>query len=230
MAFIWIDKTDDKDFILADDINGIAKELIRLGKDAAEKNLSNVSNEDFAAKAEEAGIGNAGLTEEKCIMEFMGTVSELPDDAEEGQVYKLDPWKNLGSFSSAQYNVELSNYSFAVNNESGLPDPIVHIDENFVEGTTYKIITPEREYTYANCNGKEWGSVYTTIYGEIEESFEDEFVYLNNDTVTIYEYDANAKSTSFVRFNGEWIELSKDGVTKAEMESYIEETLLGGEW
>lgn len=139
-------------------------------------------------------------------MVFKGVVDALPETANEGDVYKLDAaWKNLGSFSSAQYNVELSYYSFAVNNENGLPDSIAHIDENFVEGTTYKIVTPEREYTYANCNGKDWGSVNTTIYGEIEEGLEDEYVSLNNDTVTIYEYDPNATSSLYVYHNGEWV-------------------------
>jgi hypothetical protein len=172
----------------------------------ANTDLSNVDNDVFAAKAEEAGIGNAGLTEEKCIMEFMGVVTELPDDAEEGQVYKLDTaWKNLGSFSGAQYNARASAYYFAVYMENGLPTPFEHIIENFVEGTTYIFDMPESRYTYANCSHIESG-VEMQLYGELQESFNDESEYLT-DEVTVYEYDTNATSHTYVRFNGEWVEL-----------------------
>ena len=64
----------------------------------ANTDLSNVDNEVFAAKAEEAGIGNAGLTEEKCIMEFKGVVSELPETANEGEVYKQAERLQLGDY------------------------------------------------------------------------------------------------------------------------------------
>ena len=93
----------------------------------ADVDLSNVSNEDFKTKAEEAGVG--GGTSDAMV--FKGVVSELPKTANEGEVYKIT----------------------------------------------------------------------------------------NTTTSNLY-----------VRHNGEWVEISKDGVTKSEMESYIEETLLGGEW
>ena len=93
----------------------------------ADVDLSNVSNEDFKTKAEEAGVG--GGTSDAMV--FKGVVSELPNTANEGEVYKIT----------------------------------------------------------------------------------------NTTTSNLY-----------VRHNGEWVEISKDGVTKSEMESYIEETLLGGEW
>ena len=93
----------------------------------ADVDLSNVSNEDFKTKAEEAGVG--GGTSDAMV--FKGVVSELPETANEGEVYKIT----------------------------------------------------------------------------------------NTTTSNLY-----------VRHNGEWVEISKDGVTKAEMESYIEETLLGGKW
>lgn len=46
----------------------------------------------------------------------------------------------------------------------------------------------------------------------------------------VYKITNTTTSNLYVYHNGEWVEISKDGVTKAEMESYIEETLLGGEW
>ena len=132
MAFIWIDKKDGEDLILASDINGIAKELINVGKDSAKKDLSNVDNETFKAKAEEAGVGgDAGLADEKNYMLFKDTADALPETANDGEVYKIT----------------------------------------------------------------------------------------NTTTSNLY-----------VRHNGEWVEIWESGVTKSEMESYVEETLLGGEW
>ena len=82
MAFIWIDKKDGEDLILASDINGIAKELINVEKDSAKKDLSNVDNETFKAKAEEAGVGgDAGLADEKNYMLFKDTADALPETA-----------------------------------------------------------------------------------------------------------------------------------------------------
>ena len=46
----------------------------------------------------------------------------------------------------------------------------------------------------------------------------------------VYKITNTTTSNLYVRHNGEWVEIWESGVTKAEMESYIEETLLGGEW
>lgn len=99
---------------------------------SARTDLSNVSDEDFKAKAEAAGVGgdNAELLGD-APMVFKGVVSELPETANEGEVYKIT----------------------------------------------------------------------------------------NTTTSNLY-----------VRHNGEWVEIWESGVTKSEMESYIEETILGGEW
>lgn len=59
MGFNWTDKQNGIDEIIAEDINAIAHEAIRLEKDKAESDLSNVSDEDFKIKAEGAGVVGA---------------------------------------------------------------------------------------------------------------------------------------------------------------------------
>ena len=58
---------------------------------SARTDLSNVSNEDFKEKAEEAGVDgdDAGLADEKNFMVFKGVVYALPETANEGEVYKI---------------------------------------------------------------------------------------------------------------------------------------------
>lgn len=189
-------------------VSGRAMAEVFVAMDAYKANtdLSNVSNEDFRAKAEEAGVGgDAGLTEEKCIMEFMGVVSELPSDAEEGQVYKLDAWRNIGSFNADVYGgMAFYPSQFAMFIENGWNEVSEHISSNFEQGISYKIVTSEKTYIYANCDGLEVGSVEMMVYGETTDTTEDEYSY---GTVTVYELPSNVKDASFVRFNGEWVEL-----------------------
>ena len=80
-----------------------AEAFVAMDEYKANTDLSNVDNEVFAAKAEEAGIGNAGLTEEKCILEVKAEVENytyLPSDAPEGAVY----------FTEKEYSISNNGY------------------------------------------------------------------------------------------------------------------------
>ena len=120
-----VDQVFDGDSENAVSGKALAEVLKVLSEQLAFADFSNVSNEDFKAKAEEAGVGG------DAPMVFKGVVSELPNTVNEGEVYKIT----------------------------------------------------------------------------------------NTTTSNLY-----------VRHNGEWVEIWESGVTKSEMESYIEETILGGEW
>ena len=82
----------------------LAGVLETLSKEVAMANLSNVTNADFKAKAEEAGVGgDAGLAGEKCIMDIKAEVENytyLPSDAPEGAVY----------FAEKEYSISNNGY------------------------------------------------------------------------------------------------------------------------
>ena len=86
-----VDQVFDGDSENAISGKALAEVLKVLSEQLAFADFSNVSNEDFRAKAEEAGVGgdDAGLADEKNFMVFKGVVSELPEMANEGEVYKL---------------------------------------------------------------------------------------------------------------------------------------------
>ena len=56
MAFVWQDKENGVDDILAEHINDVAHEVIRLEEDKVNKDLSNVEDVVFKNKATSAGV------------------------------------------------------------------------------------------------------------------------------------------------------------------------------
>ena len=56
MSFIWKDKINGESDVLAEDINAIAHETIRLEKDKANDDLSNINDEVFKEKVEKSGF------------------------------------------------------------------------------------------------------------------------------------------------------------------------------
>jgi hypothetical protein len=81
-------------------VNEIRSVMSAIEGTSARTDFSNVSNEDFRAKAEEAGVGgdDAGLADEKNYMVFKGVVSELPETANDGEVYKQAGGLQLGDY------------------------------------------------------------------------------------------------------------------------------------
>ena len=179
-------------------------------------------------------------------MVFKGVVSELPETANEGEVYKL----------VNEY------YSVPINATDIVDDGNMLVFRTDKTSAFYKFISFTRDCMYGDSditnfqtvdayyypNGKKtsfpW--IYSTWHdnegtiampsdetfykalingGNMEFSYSDT-TYLPDD---LKSYSSEIIKT-YVYHNGEWVEISKDGVTKSEMESYIEETLLGGKW
>lgn len=210
MAFIWIDKKDGEDFIFASDINGIANELINVGKDSAKKDLSNVDNEAFKAKAEEAGVGgdNAELLGD-APMVFKGVVDALPETANDGEVYKLHTVTNneICNYSPLYGFITITPDSWKLT-EPAMPDFVASIISAIDSGITNfeMVITDmsgaETRYTINVVSWENAGD-YTIIYGNTNVSTETYFE--NGETAYVYA-DAETEKT-VVRFNGEWVEL-----------------------
>lgn len=172
--------------------------------------LSNVSDEDFKAKAEAAGVGgDAGLAEEKCIMEFKGVVDVLPYWANEGEVYK----PKSDYVTEKQYN-NPDNFHYSVD----------YIGEKYVVfggglfeyfKEAYEKSTTKSGYLMFD-NGEYWEEFYFTI----ENVEGDAVTFANADQsklerafsypvghFSIYNVLIVPKGKSAVYHNGEWIPL-----------------------
>ena len=168
--------------------------------------LSNVSDEDFKAKAEEAGVGgNAGLAGEGCVMKFIGEVSVLPETANDGEVYSVSPWTNAGEFFDASGTV-ITEYTIYFGGWSSIAN-FLYDDVQRYYGCTYKFVIGSREFIFKECgvssagpdgfemsvNCTEQGVNYTIPY---------------NSTVVVYRTDGEPKDdTSYVRFGNKWVKL-----------------------
>ena len=76
MAFVWQDKENGVDDILAEHINDVAHEVIRLEEDKANNDLSNVNDNVFKNKALSAGIEGKVLS----VNGKIGNVTLIPSD------------------------------------------------------------------------------------------------------------------------------------------------------
>lgn len=230
MALIWKDKINGVDKIKADDINAIARAII-----------------DLENNAELSGDGS---------MVFKSVVSELPETANEGEVYKLNQDYSGGDkwilISSGENDIDadgtVSDYEITMYNYNSTGSVIYHSIADVIDnktGDSVKIwIHVYREATGASGDvyfdaTKHYGNYsegpgmyYASITGKKDNATTTDNI--GNWDWTHYEAyyfgEEIYPAGTYIRHNGEWVEISKDGVTKAEMESYIEETLLGGEW
>lgn len=172
----------------------------------ADNDLSNVSNEDFRAKAEEAGVGgDAGLTGEGCVMKFMLEVTSLPETANDGEVYAVSPWESAGTYDGSGTEFNDNNVRFLDWNQLGAA---LYDDVQYHYGWTYKfVLNGEREIIYNDCgvsSAGEWGfemSGYSNppISG---------FTASSGTSVEVFRLvGESTDSASYVRFNGKWIKL-----------------------
>ena len=177
-----------------------------LSKEVAMVDLSNVTNADFKAKAEEAGIGgDAGLTGEGCVMKFMDEVSVLPETANDGEVYVVSPWESAGTYDGSGTEFNDNNVRFLDWNQLGAA---LYDDVQYHYGWTYKfVLNGEREIIYNDCgvsSAGEWGfemSGYSNppISG---------FTAPSGTSVEVFRLvGESTDSASYVRFNGKWIKL-----------------------
>jgi hypothetical protein len=165
-------------------------------------------------------------------MVFKDVVDALPETANEGEVYKPKSdyvtEKQYNNPDNFRYSVDYIGENFIV-----IQDDLLECFKEAYETSATKsgyLMFDNGEYaeefffTIANVEG----SMVTFANADqstLERVFSYPVVYFS-----IYGVLIVHKGTSAVYHNGEWVEISESGVTKAEMESYIEETLLGGEW
>lgn len=165
-------------------------------------------------------------------MVFKGFTSDFPSSPTEGEVYKAS--------ADLRENVYIYN-----NLEYGTP---VYIDDTYVVGladNVYDIFADavneqveivyeayDGEYTYMKyCYATVTDADISSHRVEFENPTESLSEVFSSRLMSIsYNKTAFNEGDLIIYHNGEWVEISKDGVTKTEMESYIEETLLGGEW
>jgi hypothetical protein len=231
MAFKWTDKIDGIDDVLAKDMNDIAAEIIRLNKDKVNLNLDNVTSENFRAKAEEAGVGGGTSG----AMVFKDIVSELPETANEGEVYKapVNEYKWIFKTDIPVGNADIIIYDSGI---EGYFDDLTFFDNADLHNLTgiIKIETPTDnvifDVTSASTSYSPDSGYFFVMFGECLYRTTDQIILSLASECKLYTGENINVLKTLVRHNGKWVEISKDGVTKAEMESYIEETLLGGEW
>ena len=177
---------------------------------SARTDLSNVSNEDFRAKAEEAGVGgdNAELLGD-APMVFKGVVSELPSSANEGEVYK----PKSDYVVEKQYN-NPDNFSYSV---EYIGESHVVMSGNLMGyfHEAYESSTSKSGYLMFD-NGEYWEEFYFIIanvndsvvdfanadQSELERVFSSPVeCFAIQDVLIVH------KGTSAVYHNGEWVEL-----------------------
>ena len=176
-------------------------------------------------------------------MVFKGVVSELPSSANEGEVYSAKgtapKWENLLDNSTASCNIIVSKYN-GVEAEtrnggtSGTISAIANIPMDYWYGSQpFKMrFSGNNKISIVEVTNFEYVDVPDgTSYLYANGTASEDITFNIGDAISVdYATEEVSVSGTYVYHNGEWVEISKDGVTKAEMESYVEETLLGGEW
>jgi hypothetical protein len=184
-----------------------------LSEQLAFADFSNVSNEDFRAKAEAAGVGgDAGLADEKNFMVFKGVVSELPETANEGEVYKVvsasvEKGEQVGTYNGIAGCAAITPNSIwgyangadfvsAVRNAyletSERPAPVV-IES---DGNTYHILVSGYHYEDSPIGTIDYIDGVTNVNAEVQL-----------DDAIVYKGIAKKTEEILTRFNGEWVEL-----------------------
>lgn len=205
-----VDQVFDGDSENAVSGKALAEVLKVLSEQLAFADFSNVSNEDFRAKAEEAGVGgdNAELLGD-APMVFKGAVDVLPHWANEGEVYK----PKSDYVAEKQYN-NPDNFSYSVDyiGESHVVmwgNLMGYFHEAYESSTSksgYLMFyngeySEEFFFTIANVDDS---AVYfaNADQSELERVFSSPVEYFAIQDVLIVH-----KGTSAVYHNGEWVEL-----------------------
>lgn len=124
MAFVWQDKQNGVDDILAEHINDVAHEVIRLEEDKVNKDLSNVEDVVFKNKATSAGVAGK-------VSSVNGKVGDVILSANDVEAYYRIPGINITGggieiHSNSDKNIVLFTYrddgSFAVHDLSQKAD------------------------------------------------------------------------------------------------------------
>ena len=198
----------------------MAEAFTALSEYMANSDLSNVSNEVFKAKAEEAGVGGGGGASgvTSGAMVFMGTVSELPNNAENGQVYKkylgvkYELYRNIpdvgtDNFVLNTYNIQIQYYGDTA------PTVVATIEEAIAKSggapANVKLIFPgcqtEAVYTFTTnkCDIEDhtpFGGPKIWIFPGTRLEFSgDEWVHSSCDV-----YSSVKECKPYIRFNDEW--------------------------
>jgi hypothetical protein len=193
--------------------DSFAETIDSLNMYKVDTDLSNVDNEVFKAKAEAAGVGgDAGLADEKNFMVFKGVVSELPETANEGEVYKVvsasvEKGEQVGTYNGIAGCAAITPNSIwgyangadfvsAVRNAyletSERPAPVV-IES---DGNTYHILVSGYHYEDSPIGTIDYIDGVTNVNAEVQL-----------DDAIVYKGIAKKTEEILTRFNGEWVEL-----------------------
>lgn len=177
--------------------------------------LSNVDNEVFKAKADEAGVGGTSGA-----MVFKGVVDALPSTANEGEVYKapysiVEKGEKIGDYTELYDSAIINDTSvYGYGSGTALTDAMYSVVNN-------SNTTPVVMMIFDNVNGYEF-----IINAESTSTEESEYVgtvtYINGSTnqreytnnssyclndVSLYMGEVKEGYKSYVYHNGEWVEL-----------------------
>ena len=205
-----VDQVFDGDSENAVSGKALAEVLKVLSEQLAFADFSNVSNEDFRAKAEEAGVGgdDAGLADEKNFMVFKGVVLELPEMANEGEVYVHSSTES-GFEKETEFTTSVMLH-LNVNDircEDSAEATLLYNTVQSGSLITMKLVIGGNEYIYRECSIYERGPDGTGIGSESCEGI-DGYTPIDSGTkVEVYKETEVAIKKTYVYYCGEWVEL-----------------------
>lgn len=191
---------------LADEKSRVDNKFGDLSYNYAYNSLGNVSNEDFKRKAEEAGVGgDAGLAGEGCVMKFMHEVSALPETANDGEVYSVNPWESAGAYDGS--GTEFYDNGARFEGWNALGNALYQDIQNYYAWTYKFVLSNGTELIYKECaisSAGEWGF---EMLGYCTDS-NINLTLANGEIVDVYRtYGEPKDNDSYVRFNNKWVKL-----------------------
>ncbi len=149
--------------------------------------------------------GDAGLAGEGCVMKFMGEVSALSETANDGDVYSLSPWTNVGEFFDASGSV-ITEHTIYFYGWSSIAN-FLYDDVQRHYAFTYKFIIGNREFIFKECGVASAGPDGFEMSVNCTEQ-DVNYTIPYNSTVEVYRTDGEPKDNdSYVRFNNKWVKL-----------------------
>lgn len=148
---------------------------------------------------------SGGLAGEGCVMKLMDEVSVLPETANNGEVYSLSPWTNVGEFFDASGTV-ITEHTIYFGGWSSIAN-FLYDDVQRYFGCTYKFIIGNREFIFKECGVSSAGPDGFEMSVNCTEQ-DVNYTIPYNSTVEVYRTDGEPKDDAlYVRFNNKWIKL-----------------------
>lgn len=148
---------------------------------------------------------SGGVAGEGCVMKFMKEVSALPETANDGEVYSVNPWGSAGAYDGS--GTKFNNDNVLFEGWNALGNALYQDIQNHYAQTYKFVLSNGTELIYKECTINSVGEWGFEMGGNCTDS-NINLTLANGEIVDVYRINGEPKDNdSYVRFNNKWIKL-----------------------